>query len=109
MSKGPGKIQKQLIRLFQKNQRRHFSTRQICQRVFRVTLVEKKHRVSILRALKRLSANSKLNLWRAVLKNRRDDFWFNGDQAFRRSRPPQTVAPAAKARPKKAHLKSLKR
>jgi hypothetical protein len=76
MSKGPGKIQNQLITFFQKNSDRYFSTEELCRRVFRVREVEKKHRVSVLRALRRISKLETLNIYRAVWTHSNDDFWF---------------------------------
>ena len=66
MSKGPGKVQTQLIALFKKNADRYFSTEELCCWAFGVRRVEKKHRVSVLRALKRISEIQALNIYRAV-------------------------------------------
>jgi hypothetical protein len=68
VSRGLGIVQKQLIEIFIKSKRPGFSTKQLCHRVFRVKQVEKKHRVSVLRALKRMSKKSTLKVWRVVLK-----------------------------------------
>jgi hypothetical protein len=81
MSKGPGKIQRQLIEIFTKTESEIFSTEDLCRAIFRVTRVDKKQRVSILRALKSLTELQALNIYRAVLKGHRDDFWFDRDKA----------------------------
>jgi hypothetical protein len=81
MSKGPGKIQKQLPEIFTKSGSAIFSTDDLCRAIFGVTQVDKSHRVSILRALKSLTKLEALNIYRAVLKGHRDDFWFNRDKA----------------------------
>lgn len=105
MGRGPGAVQTQLVAILARNHKKLFTTRELCCRVFGIAWVEKKHRVSVLRALKHLSAASKLNVWRAVLKNQRDDFWFNGDRAFRRAKPGRGVAQATRPRPRKGKTK----
>ena len=76
MSKGPGKVQSQLIAIFRKNADRYYSTEELCCRAFGVRRVEKKHRVSVLRALKRISERQALNIYRAVKTHSNDDLWF---------------------------------
>jgi hypothetical protein len=97
MSKGPGYIQRQLIDLFAR--KRLFRTKDLCREVFRVKYVRKKHRVAVLRALKGMAKTGKLNIWRAVEKNSRDDFWFDYDRSLRK--PLINTASADKPRPRK--------
>jgi len=103
MSRGAGNIERQLIKIFEKNKKSIFSTTKLCCRVFRLKVdeVEKKHRVSVLRALKRLSNRSTKDVWRAVYKGERDDFWFNNDLANPKQKLRRSVAPAGAARPRK--------
>lgn len=76
MSRGLGKIQSQLFGLFQKNPTRYFSTEQLCRKIFRIRRVEKKHRVSLIRAIKRTSETQTLDIYRAVVKHSNNDLWF---------------------------------
>jgi hypothetical protein len=101
MSRGPGIVQKQLIEIFTKSKRPGFSTKQLCRKVFRIKQVRKKHRVSVLRALKGMSKKTTLNVWRAVLKGRRDDFWFNRDRTPKGRKPHPKSASALDRRPTK--------
>lgn len=101
MSRGPGYIQRKLIELLTKNAKPLFSTEDLCSKVYRVRYVRKKHRVAVLRALKRIAKSKKVNVWRAVLKNNRDDFWFDYSRAPARRIPLPNIAPAFKERPRK--------
>ena len=101
MSRGPGDVQKQLIEIFAKRRKPAFWTEELCRQVFQVKLVEKKHRVSVIRALKRMSEQSTLNVWRAVLKDHRDDLWFDYDRTPKGLKPHPKSAPAWHKRPRK--------
>jgi hypothetical protein len=101
MSRGPGIVQKQLIEIFIKSKRPAFSTQQLCRKVFRIKQVKKKHRVSVLRALKGMSKKTTLNVWRVVLKGRRDDFWFDRDRIPKGRKPHPKSASALVRRPTK--------
>jgi hypothetical protein len=79
MGKGPGFIQRQLIEIFERNGQKIFSTEELCRAIFRVTRVKKKHRVSVLRSLRGMA--TPLNIYRAVVKGRRDDRWFHREKA----------------------------
>ena len=102
MSRGPGNVERQLIGILGQNKKPLFSTGELCRRIFRLKAneVEKKHRVSVLRVLKRLSKRSTLNVWRAVLKSRRDDLWFDYDRAKPGFRTSKEMAPAHAPRPR---------
>jgi hypothetical protein len=111
MSKGPGKIQNRLIALFQKNRERYFSTEELCRSVFDVWHVEKKHRVSVLRALKRISKPDRLNIYRAVRTHSNDDFWFIYGPALnsllhKAKAENIVIAPAKHERPRKKRTRS---
>jgi hypothetical protein len=99
MSKGPGHIEAKLVQLFSNQPRAILTTAEICRRVYATPQVDKKHRVAVLRALKRLGRRSMPTLWRMVQKyERSDDLWFD-----HRSFPKRTndCAPAASQRPRK--------
>ncbi len=101
MSRGPGNVQKELFEIFIKNQKPFFSTEQLCRKVFRIKQVKKKHRVSVLRALKGMSGKTTLNVWRVVLKGHRDDFWFDRDRTPKGRKPHPKSASALDRRPRK--------
>src|SRR5262245_41051962 len=77
MSRGPGIVERQLADIFAREPRGVFTTEMLCRRVYLIEKVQKKHRVSVLRALKRLAARSFPTLWRKVQKYERDDLWFD--------------------------------
>ena len=102
MSRGPGRIERQLIEIFKKKPKETFSTEQLCSKVYRTKDVQKKHRVSVLRALKHMSATSMPDLWRRAVKGNRDDEWFDYYRGWKYpSFPPKDGAPAKSRRPKK--------
>ncbi len=100
MSKGPGKIERRLLEIFERKPIPH-STSSLCREVYEIETVEKRHRVAVLRSLKSLARKSAPWLWRDVaVFERTDDWWFDarifGDQGQRR-------APAIFRRPPKRH------
>jgi hypothetical protein len=70
----------------------------LCRRVYGVKEVQKKHRVAVLRALKRLARRSLPKLWRWAAKGERDDAWFD-----HRAHPSRAAdkGPASDKRPRK--------
>jgi hypothetical protein len=99
MSRGPGRIEAKLLQLFSNQPRAILSTAEICRRIYATTQVNKKHRVAVLRALKRLGRRSMPTLWRMVQKyERSDDLWFD-HRSFPKRSPDS--APAAAGRPRK--------
>jgi hypothetical protein len=54
MSAGPGHIMRTIMGAISANARHAFTVEDLCERVFPAVAVEKKHRVAIIRALKRL-------------------------------------------------------
>ena len=97
MSRGLGKIQLKVIDFLAKS--RVGSTKTLCREVFGVRNVQKKHRVAVIRALKSVAKARKLNVWRAVYGDRRNDIWFNYDRSDQKRLP--NIAPANKPRPRK--------
>ena len=94
MSKGPGIVERRLRDIFAKDPRGVFTTEMLCRRVYRVKDVQKKHRVAVLRALKRLANRSLPTLWRRVQKYERDDLWFD----YRAYPSRDTIGSSAKER-----------
>ncbi|MEH2505626.1 hypothetical protein V1290_004437 [Bradyrhizobium sp. AZCC 1578] len=104
MSRGPGHVERKIVEIFRRTKRSGvLSTYDLCCEVFGTNDVEKKHRVSVLRAMKRISATGEVNIWRIVLRGQPDDVWFNHDE-----QPPLSseyrsiVGPARDGRPKKS-------
>ena len=54
MSRGPGIVQRRLIAAFQSEPTRHFTVEQLAEIVFPGEQIERKHAVSVRRALKKL-------------------------------------------------------
>jgi hypothetical protein len=77
MSKGPGSVESKLRDIFAKDRHGVFTTETLCRRVYGVKEIQKKHRVAVLRALKRLAIRSMPTLWRRVQKHERDDAWYD--------------------------------
>lgn len=98
MSRGPGRIERRIAQLFQKDPRLVPTTTEICQYVYGVETVQKKHRVAVLRALKRFSKRSMPQLWREAQRYERSDIWF--DHAIYPN-PKASCAPASERRPRK--------
>ncbi|UQR62961.1 hypothetical protein LRP30_40550 [Bradyrhizobium sp. C-145] len=103
MSRGPGHVERKIVDLFKRKKRNNIlSTYDVCCEVFGTHEVEKKHRVSVLRAMKRISESGEVDIWRIVLRGQPDDVWFNGGE-----QPPLSpkyrsiVGPARNERPKK--------
>ena len=98
MSRGPGRIERELLEIFNKNPTVIRSTSDLCRQVYGIEQVEKKHRVAVLRALKSMAGKSMPWLWRDVARyERSDDFWYDW-----RIHPARGAdrAPAAYGRPK---------
>lgn len=103
MSKGPGHVERKIVEIFRRTKRSEIlSTYDVCREVFATGVVEKKHRVSVLRAMKRISENGDVDIWRIVLKGQPDDVWFNrGEQPPLSSSYRSIVGPAREGRPRK--------
>jgi hypothetical protein len=81
MSKGLGSVAKQLRTIFLDEPPKFYPTTVLCQLVYNVSEVEKKHRVSVLRAMKTLAERNEVNIWRLKLRlEKTDDEWFNGSR-----------------------------
>ena len=103
VSKGPGHVARKLIEIFKRTKRSAIlSTYDLCCAVFGTNDIEKKHRVSVLRAMKRISQSGDVHIWRIALRGQPDDVWFNCDE-----QPPlaakyrSIVGPASDGRPRK--------
>ena len=78
MSKGPGIVTRKLSEVFRKNPEGQHTTAELCRRVYGIRRAQKKHRVAVLRALKRLGTTSMPFLWRWVPSyEKADDVWFD--------------------------------
>ena len=78
MSRGLGKVQRILIAAFADNPGVLLDTAQLCQEVYGVDVVEKRHRVAVIRALKRLATTHMPGLARRVLEfEKSSDVWFD--------------------------------
>jgi hypothetical protein len=103
VSKGPGHVERKIVEIFKRTKRsRILSTYDLCCEVFATHDIAKKHRVSVLRAMKRISLNGDVNIWRIALKGQPDDVWFNYDeQPPLSSKYRSIVRPARDRRPRK--------
>ena len=99
MSKGPGDIERRLRDLLKDSPKNPFTTEMLCRQVYGVQVVKKKHRVAVLRALKRLSTRSMPTLWRKVQKHERSDLWYDYRSFPRHA---NDRGPAAEKRPRKS-------
>ena len=77
VGKGLGQVQRRLRDLFVNNPRGVFTTEGLCRHVYPGVQVRKKHRVAVLRAMKRLAQDSMPTLWRKVQRFERDDLWYD--------------------------------
>ena len=77
MSRGSGAVERQLRDIFANAPNGVFTTSTLCQLVYNVKEVRKKHRVAVLKALKRLAHRSMPTLWRKVQRYERDDLWYD--------------------------------
>lgn len=79
MGRGHGRVARGLIGLFDDQQHEVFSTGELCRIVFGVSHVEKRHRVSLLRTLKRLAKKELKFVRRRIQQHEKaDDLWFDG-------------------------------
>ena len=99
MSKGPGKVERRLADIFRDQPRSVFTTQEfVCPRL-RDTEAAEKHRVAVLRALKKLAKRSMPMLWRKDSRYERDDVWY--DYRFNRGRAPDRAPAKEEGRPRK--------
>jgi hypothetical protein len=103
VSKGPGHVERKIVEIFKRTKRSGvLSTYELCCEAFGTHDIEKKHRVSVLRAMKRISRNGDVNIWRIALKGKPDDVWFNYDeQPPLSSKYHSILGPARDGRPRK--------
>jgi hypothetical protein len=96
MSRGLGKIQRKLLATFAEKSRKPLSTSELCEAVYGVADVEKRHRVAVIRALKRLAWTRMPDLARRVEElEKASDVWFDS-----RSFQPMPSASASAREPR---------
>jgi hypothetical protein len=64
MSRGPGRIQQEVAILIAANADGAWTTADLCQHIYGVKTAEKKHRVSVVRALERMDLPPLWKVWR---------------------------------------------
>ena len=100
MSRGHGRVQQAVMTAFAGDPKAVFATDEICRAVYAVERVEKKHRVAVVRALKRLAETGVLRLARRVQElEKSSDVWF--DVMMWDGALPSTSAPAHWGRPRR--------
>jgi hypothetical protein len=78
MSRGLGRIAQELLRIFKENPTKPFRTSLLCRLVYGVEQIEKKHRVSVLRAIRTLVSRGEVQIAGWVPRFEKDDVeWFN--------------------------------
>jgi hypothetical protein len=68
MSRGLGRVAAELLSIFLKEPAYFHPTSELCKRVYRITKVEKKHRVAVLRAMQTLVERGQVSIWRVKLE-----------------------------------------
>jgi hypothetical protein len=77
MSRGLGRIAQALLRIFNESPAETFRTSSLCRLVYGVQRVEKKHRVSVLRAMRTLVSRGEVPIAGWVPEFEKDDVeWF---------------------------------
>jgi hypothetical protein len=77
VSRGLGAVAIKLKEVFDRHPTDSFSTSELCQKVHPGQRVQKKHRVSVLRALRTLVRSERLEIWRLELAHEKADVvWF---------------------------------
>lgn len=77
MSRGPGWIQVRLLETFSKARGDALSTTELCRAVYGDVSIEKKHRVAVLRAVRKLAEGPLKGVWRARQRfERADALWY---------------------------------
>ena len=101
MSKGLGRVELQLRSVCLDEPPDFFPTTMLCQRIYGISNVEKKHRVAVLRGMKSLAERGEVNIWRLKLKREKsDDEWFNGNRI---SAPRHSSPLRNRAKPKRSY------
>jgi len=78
MSKGPGRVQRRIMDAFAQSADGYFSTSELCRIVYETEKIEKKHRVAVTRALRKLAYTALPNLWKWELPHEQtDDIWYD--------------------------------
>lgn len=78
MSRGPGRVQRRIMDAFAQSADGYFSTSELCRLVYENEKIEKKHRVAVTRALRKLACGALQNLWKWELPHEQtDDIWYD--------------------------------
>lgn len=78
MSRGMGRVQKRIFAAFEDAEHPAFDTNELCRIVYQTEIVEKNHRVSVLRALKALAMGPFSSLWQWVPEfEKTDTVWYD--------------------------------
>ena len=78
MSRGPGWVQKEILNIFQQAEHPAFKTSELCEIIYKTRYVEKKHRVAVIRALRKLAEGPLPGLWKWTLDyEKADTVWFD--------------------------------
>ena len=77
MSRGLGSVAVRIKQVFDQHPTESFSTSELCRKVYQGQKVQKKHRVSVLRALRTLVRRENLEIWGLTLCHEKSDTeWF---------------------------------
>ena len=77
MSRGPGWIQERLLEIFSNARGEALSTTELCRKVYGEVAIHKKHRVAVLRAVRKLASGPLNGVWRARQRfERADALWY---------------------------------
>lgn len=78
MSRGLGRVQRKILEIFDRAKHPAFETSELCQLVYECNVVEKRHRVAVIRALRSLSEGPFPNLWKWTPEfEKADTVWFD--------------------------------
>ena len=78
MSRGPGWVLRQILKTFEGAEHPAFETKELCKIIYNCEVVEKRHRVAVIRALRSLSEGPLPSLWKwAPEFEKADTVWFD--------------------------------
>ena len=78
MSRGLGRVQRKILEIFDRAKHPAFETSELCQLVYECDVVEKRHRVAVIRALRSLSEGPFSSLWKWTPEfEKADTVWFD--------------------------------
>lgn len=91
MSRGLGAVAVRLKDVMEKHPTQSFSTSELCRHVYAGQKVQKKHRVSVLRALRTLVRREGLEIWYLMLRHEKADAEWFGKKCTLRPRAAQRL------------------